>query len=50
MRIELVGAIHKITVSNPLNLNLIVIFIVIIRYHAVSQKITKSVGCEQNRR
>ncbi|QUY49149.1 hypothetical protein JK621_02820 [Serratia plymuthica] len=40
MRIELVGAIHKITVSNPLNLNLIVILIVVIRYRIASQNIT----------
>ncbi|CAI1750510.1 Uncharacterised protein [Serratia quinivorans] len=38
VRIELIGTIHKITVSNPLNLKLVVTLIVIIRVHAAAQK------------
>ena len=40
MGIEIFGASHKVTVSNPLNLKSIVIFIVIIWCHFVSLKIT----------
>lgn len=38
VRIELVGAIHKITVSNPLNFKWVLTLFFIIRDHAVLQK------------
>jgi hypothetical protein len=45
--IEIFGASHKVTVSNPLNLKCIVILIVIIWCHFVSLKITNKQ--EENR-
>lgn len=47
MRIEFFGASHNVTVSNPLNLKLIVIFVGIIGYHVASLKNRQNVQDEQ---